>query len=199
MSQGGRSDTSTFSAGGRLQEGEVVEHVFDDRRRTGGRREYLCRVVDSGPRWLPAEDVSGDNLTVWEAGEAARVDRRDYELAKKSRAAKRAQEKPTIVQTFRDSEPGKMLLSQKINTIAGAGPHRKSDCEMALQRMRGDDFKLHTIRTSDLKRAEADAVTAGKAFGARAGEYDYLGKHAFSIHGFKMNGKAKFRGRDVLV
>ena len=125
MSQGGRSDTSTFSAGGRLQEGEVVEHVFDDRRRTGGRREYLCRVVDSGPRWLPAEDVSGDNLTVWEAGEAARVDRRDYELAKKSRAAKREQEKPTIVQTFRDSEPGKMLLSQKINTHAGAGPHRK--------------------------------------------------------------------------
>ena len=40
-----------------------------------------------------------------------------------------------------------------------------------------------------MKRAEADAVTAGKAFGARAGECDYLRKHAFSINGFKMNGK----------
>ena len=125
MSQGGRSDTSAFSAGGRLQEGEVVEHVFDDRRRTGGRCEYLCRVTGSESRWLPAEDVSGENLTVWEAGESARVDKRDYERSKKSRAAKRAQEKPTTVQTFRDSEPGKMLLSQKINTHAGAGPHRK--------------------------------------------------------------------------
>ena len=187
MSQGGRSDTSDFSAVGRLQEGEVVEHVFDDRRCSGNRgREHLCRLVDSEPRWLAAKDVSGDNLTVWEAGEAARVDRRDYERNKKSRAAKREHEKPTLVQTFHDSEPGKMLLSQKINTNAGSGPHRKSDCVRALQR---DDFKLHTIRTSDLKRAEAGAVTAGKAFGARAGEYDYLGKHAFTINGFKMDGK----------
>ena len=44
------------------------------------------------------------------------------------------------MQTFRDSEPGKMLLSQKINTRSDAGPHRKSDCEratLATQRMRG--------------------------------------------------------------
>ena len=96
MSQGGRSDTSDFSAVGRLQEGEVVEHVFDERRCSGNRgREYLCRLVDSEPRWLAAKDVSGDNLTVWEAGEAARVDRQDYERAKKSRAAKREHEKPT--------------------------------------------------------------------------------------------------------
>ena len=32
-------------------------------------------------------------------------------------------------------------------------------------------------------------MTAGKAFGVRGGEYDYPGKHAFSINGFKMNGK----------
>ena len=50
-SQGGRSDVSSFSAVERLQEGEEVTHVFDDsgttghRRRTGGRREYLCRCV----------------------------------------------------------------------------------------------------------------------------------------------------------
>ena len=55
--------------------------------------------------------------------------------------------------------------------------------------MRDDDFKLHTIRTSDLKRAEADAVTAGKAFGALGSEFDYVGKHAFTINGFKMKGK----------
>jgi hypothetical protein len=50
-SQGGRSDVSSFSAVERLQEGEEVTHVFDDsgttghRRRTGGRREYLCRCA----------------------------------------------------------------------------------------------------------------------------------------------------------
>ena len=44
------------------------------------------------------------------------------------------------MQTFRDSEPGKMLLSQKINTRSDAGPHRKSDCERATQRMRGGEL-----------------------------------------------------------
>jgi hypothetical protein len=55
--------------------------------------------------------------------------------------------------------------------------------------MRADNFKLHTIRTSDPKRAEADAVKAGKEFGALASEFDYIGKHAFTINGFKMKGK----------
>ena len=44
-----------------------------------------------------------------------------------------------------------------------------------MDHMRQDDFKLYTIRTSDPKRAEADAVKAGKAFGAKAGEFDYVG------------------------
>jgi hypothetical protein len=67
------------------------------------------------PRWLRAADVSGEYLTVWEAGEAARIDKRDYDRSKNSRKQKRDAEVCTEVQTFRDSEPGKMLLSQKIN------------------------------------------------------------------------------------
>lgn len=74
------------------------------------------------------------------------------------------------MQTFRDSEPGKMLLSQQINTRSDAGPNRKSNCTRAIARMQHPDFKLHVIRTSDAKRAEADAVKAGKAFGALASE-----------------------------
>ena len=80
MSQGDRSNASGFTAVGEFAEWETVEYVFDDRRRTGGHREYLCRVGDfEEPRWLKATDVSGECLAVWEAGEAARIDKRDYE------------------------------------------------------------------------------------------------------------------------
>ena len=190
MSQGARSNASTFSAVGELAEDESVAHVFDDRRRTGGHRDYLCRLAESGEsRWLKAADVPGECLTVWEAGEAARIDKRDYDRSKNSRKQKRDAEVRTEVQTFRDSERGKMLLSQQINTRSDAGPNRKSDCMRALGRMRQENFKLYTIRTSDPKRAEADAVKAGKAFGAQAGEFDYIGKHAFVMSGMKKNGK----------
>ena len=118
MSQGARSNASTFSALGELAEDESVAHVFDDRRRTGGHRDYLCRLAESGEsRWLKAADVPGECLTVWEAGEAARIDKRDYDRSKNSRKQKRDAEVRTEVQTFRDSERGKMLLSQQINTV----------------------------------------------------------------------------------
>jgi hypothetical protein len=165
MSQGDRSNASGFTAVGEFAEWETVEYVFDDRRRTGGHREYLCRVGDfEEPRWLKATDVSGEFLAVWEAGEAARVDKRDHDRSKNARKQKRDAEVSSSVQTFRDSEAGKMLLSQRPNVRSDAGPNRKSDCTRAMARMSQDNFKLHTIRTSDHKRAEADAVKVGKAF-----------------------------------
>ena len=100
MSQGARSNAST--AVGELAEGETLQHVFSDRRRTGGNREYLCRVRESGEAlWLKAADVSGECLTVWETGEAARIDKRDYDRSKNTRKQKRDSEASTLVQTFR--------------------------------------------------------------------------------------------------
>jgi len=190
LSQGAASNASTFTEVGELAEDETVVHVFDDRRRTGGHRDYLCRVEeDEEARWLKAADVPGECLTVWEAGEAARIDKRDYDRSKDSRKRKRDAEARSEVQTFCDTEPGKFLLSQGVKTRSDAAPNRKSDCIRALGRMRQENFKLHTIRTSDPKRAMADAVMAGRAFGALAGEFDYVGKHAFTINGFKKNGK----------
>ena len=189
MSQGGKSNASDFSAVGKLDEGETIQRVIKERRRSGGRREYLCRVHgDEQPRWLPQADVTPECLTVWETGEAARVDAANYERDKKARKVVRDAARPTEVYTFRETQQGKLLLSQTINTLKNAADNRKSDCTRAMARMREDDFKLHIIRTSDYKTAEKDAVTAGTAFGNRAEEFDYIGKHAFTIDKFKMKG-----------
>ena len=171
MSQGARSSGSSFSVVGKLEEDESVLHVFDDRRRTGGRREYLCRLRDGevgegGSRWLKEDEVPGEQLTVWEAGEAARNDKHLYARAADKRKAKRDGEKATLVAAFKTTEWGRMLLSQKISSRKDAAPNRKPDCERALAEMGRDDFMIHTIATSDPKRADADAVKAGKAIGA---------------------------------
>ena len=51
-----------------------------------------------------------------------------------------------------------------------------------------DDFMIHIIATSDPKRADAAAVRAGKAFGAKAGQYDYIGKTHISLVGMQKKG-----------
>ena len=89
---------------------------------------------------------------------------------------------------FKSTEWGRMLLSQKIITRKDAAPNRKPDCEAALTEMNRDDFMIHTIATSDPKRADADAVRAGKAFGAKAGQYDYIGKTHIFLAGLQENG-----------
>ena len=67
--------------------------------------------------------------------------------------------------------------------------NRKSDCENALKRMRSDDFKLYEIRSSSLDQQTSDAVTAGKAIGERAGEYDFIGQQSLTTASFKSGGK----------
>ena len=69
---------------------------------------WLSESGSGEARWLKAADVSGECLAVWEAGEAARVDKRDYERNKDSRKQKRDAEAATEVQTFRDSKQGKI-------------------------------------------------------------------------------------------
>ena len=157
MSQGARSSCSAFSVVGKLEEDESVLHVFDDRRRTGGRREYLCRlqdgeVGDGGSRWLKEDEVPGEQLTVWEAGEAARNDKLVYARAADKRKAKRDGEKATLVASFKSTEWGRLLLSQKIVGRKDTAPNRKPDCETALTEMGRDDFMIHTIATCSRRR-----------------------------------------------
>ena len=94
-----------------------------------------------------------------------------------------------IVHTFKETAIGKLVLSQKINTRSDAGPNRKSDCENAIKRMRSDDFKLYEIRSSSLDQQKSDAITAGKAIGALAQEFDCIGQHSFTTAPFVMDGK----------
>ena len=67
-----------------------------------------------GSRWLKEDEVPGEVLTVWEAGEAARNDKHLYARAADKRKAKRDGEKATLVAPFKSTEWGRMLLSQKI-------------------------------------------------------------------------------------
>ena len=97
----------------------------------------------SEPRWLPAEDVSGENLTVWEAGVRQRGSTSEITNVPRSRVRQSGSRRslPLCRPSATQSRlPGKMLLSQKINTRSDAGPHRKSDCERATQRMRGGEL-----------------------------------------------------------
>ena len=90
----------------------------------------------SEPRWLPAEDVSGENLTVWEAGVRQRGSTSEITNVPRSRVRQSGSRRslPLCRPSATQSRlPGKMLLSQKINTRSDAGPHRKSDCERATQ------------------------------------------------------------------
>ena len=71
MSQGARSNSSSFSAAGQLEEGESIVRVFDDRRRTGGAREYLCRLQD-GVVWEGGPVGSGRQMcqaNIWPCGD----------------------------------------------------------------------------------------------------------------------------------
>ena len=63
------------------------------------------------------EDEPGEQLTVWEAGEAARNSKLLYERAADKRKAKRDGEKATVVALFKSTEWGRMLLSQKISKV----------------------------------------------------------------------------------
>ena len=55
------SNTSEFSATGAAVEDEVITRVIKDRRRTGGAREYLCRIQGvTDPAWRASNDVSGE-------------------------------------------------------------------------------------------------------------------------------------------
>ena len=90
----------------------------------------------SEPRWLPAEDVSGENLTVWEAGVRQKGSTSEITNVPRSRVRQSGSRRslPLCRPSATQSRlPGKMLLSQKINTRSDAGPHRKSDCERATQ------------------------------------------------------------------
>ena len=114
------SNTSEFSATGAAVEDEVITRVIKDRRRTGGAREYLCRIQGvTDPAWRASNDVSGECLATWEVGEAARVDLEEYERTKDSRKQKRDAEKASLTSVFRSTRWGKMLLSQKINATEG--------------------------------------------------------------------------------
>lgn len=184
------SNASGFSETEPAAEGEVIVRVIADRRRTGGKREYLCRITgDMRPRWRADNDVSEELLTVYESAEAVRIDREEYERSKDSRKRRRDEEKCTLVHTFRDSDIGKLLLSQTIRSRGGqAAPNRMPDVRLTMELLKEDGMELHEIRTSDDKRAVKDAVLAAESFGDRGGEFDYIGKHAIDCSEMVLNG-----------
>lgn len=74
MSQG--SATSQTTAVGELADDEQVAHIFSQRRKTGGKIEYLCKVASyvsvgiGGPEmrneWLKPAEIKGKVLAACE-------------------------------------------------------------------------------------------------------------------------------------
>ena len=173
------SHSSSFTACGELGPDEDIEKIFGQRRRTGGRLEYNCDLrADAEARWLAAADVDAASLSAWEIVRATNLRAEQEERKRDARKQKRDEEAQMIVHTFKDTAIGQLVLSQIVNTRSDAAVNRKSDCENALKRMRSDDFKLYEIRSSSLDQQTSDAVTAGKAIGELAGEYDFIGQHS---------------------
>ena len=184
------SHGSAFTACGELGPDEAIEKIFGQRRRTGGRLEYNCDLRGgSEPRWLAAAAVDAASLSAWEIVLATNLRAEQEERKRDARKRKRDEEAAMIVHTFKETAIGKLVLSQTINSRSDATANRLPDCENALKRMRSDDFKLYEIRSSSGDQQTSDAVTAGKAIGALAEEYDFIGQHSFTTASFTLGGK----------
>ena len=82
MSQG--SATSQTTAVGELADDEQVAHIFSQRRKTGGKIEYLCKVAsyvsvgigaaEMRNEWLKPAEIKGNVLAAWEIVQQRRLE-----------------------------------------------------------------------------------------------------------------------------
>ena len=124
MSQG--SATSRTTAVGELADGDEVQYIFSQRRRTGGKLEYLCKVFSAEPdgrvdsegrdEWLKPSDISASFLAEWEVMHSRRLEEVKHKDTSNKRRVQRDQVASMRVLTFKDSAMGKLLQSQTLKT-----------------------------------------------------------------------------------
>ena len=154
MSQGSHAS----SACGELGEGEEIDQLFEARRRTGGHMQYHCTLLGTAEtRWLPSDAVPPDAMAAWDLVVQANL-RRDQEGRRRDdRKRLRDEAAQMEIRPFVETEVGKLVLSQRINTNRDAAVNRRPDCELAIKRMRDPGFLLYTARSSAQLRVETVA------------------------------------------
>ena len=99
MSQG--RATSRTSAVGELADDDEVRYIFSQRRKAGGKLEYLCKVASGEPdglggsecrnEWLKPSDIKGPILAEWEVANSRRLEEEKYKDTSNKRRAARDQ------------------------------------------------------------------------------------------------------------
>ena len=205
LSQG--SATSRTSAVGELADGDVVQYIFSQRRKTGGKYEYLCKIRGAEPdgrvdpegrdEWLKPSDISASSLAQWEVMVSRRLEETKHKDTSNKRRALRDEVASMRVIHFKESDVGKLMRSQIVKTREGAAPNRHTDSVGALVVMQ--EILLYEINSSSQAQCTADATKAGEQIAERAHDFDFIGQTAVSINDLRKNGRIKGPSREPFI